>query len=341
MLIQVTFFQRKPRPFGNYSIESLFKDVRARLATKIESTVQIAPFISNGLLRRVIIAMFAFLRRGAINHVTGDINFVTLALPPRRTILTILDCGDIERLKGFRGWLKRSLWFTWPAVYARNITTISNSSKNDILRLTRCDPKKIHVIPVAISPRFKPCQRDFYEAYPVILQIGTAYNKNIDRLVLALEGIPCKLIVVGKLTECQASAIEKAGIDCLNHARLSDEDVVVAYESCDMLCFASLAEGFGMPILEAQTVGRPVLTSNCSSMPEVAGSGACFVDPLNVSSIRSGLLKIINDRDYRKYLVEEGAKNIERFDAQMIADKYLDLYRSIHASLEKPIRLFL
>jgi glycosyltransferase involved in cell wall biosynthesis len=97
----------------------------------------------------------------------------------------------------------------------------------------------------------------------------------------------------------------------------------------DIIALASSYEGFGMPILEGQAVGRPVITSNILSMPEVAGNAACLVDPYDPSSIRQGILKIIQDAAYRDELVRKGFANVKRFDPQVIALQYLDLYKKV------------
>jgi glycosyltransferase involved in cell wall biosynthesis len=84
-----------------------------------------------------------------------------------------------------------------------------------------------------------------------------------------------------------------------------------------------------MPILEAQTVGRPVVTSNISSMPEVAGSAACLVDPYSVESIRAGVLRVIEDAEYRANLISAGFENTQRFKAETVARAYAELYAEL------------
>lgn len=96
-----------------------------------------------------------------------------------------------------------------------------------------------------------------------------------------------------------------------------------------MVAFASTFEGFGMPIIEANITGRVVVTSNTSSMPEVAANAAEFVNPLDVEDIRRGFLKVINEDAYREQLIENGFTNAKRFNKQTIANQYFNLYRTI------------
>ncbi|HYC29383.1 MAG TPA: glycosyltransferase, partial [Chitinophagaceae bacterium] len=110
---------------------------------------------------------------------------------------------------------------------------------------------------------------------------------------------------------------------------LSDEEMVQAYVQADIIAFASTYEGFGMPILEGQATGRPVITSNISSMPEVAGNAACLVDPFDVTAIRAAFDKVITDDAYREKLIMDGLENVKRFSPQLIADKYLQLYKQM------------
>jgi glycosyltransferase involved in cell wall biosynthesis len=110
---------------------------------------------------------------------------------------------------------------------------------------------------------------------------------------------------------------------------LSFEELIQKYRQADVLMLCSTLEGFGMPIIEAQAIGRAVITSNCSSMPEVAGDGALLVDPLSVKSMREGLRKLISDSDLREKLIQKGFENVKRFDPKNISDKYFDLYQSL------------
>jgi glycosyltransferase involved in cell wall biosynthesis len=101
------------------------------------------------------------------------------------------------------------------------------------------------------------------------------------------------------------------------------------YRNADIVAFCSTYEGFGLPIIEAQAMRTPVVVSNLSPMNAVAGAGAAFVDPYEVASIRAGILKIIDDAEYRDDVVRTGTNNSKRFDSADIALQYADIYRQI------------
>jgi glycosyltransferase involved in cell wall biosynthesis len=107
-----------------------------------------------------------------------------------------------------------------------------------------------------------------------------------------------------------------------------------AYENCDILTFVSVYEGFGMPIIEANTIGRVVLTGNIAAMPEVANDAALMVNPLDIEAIRKGILKLINDKNYRNQLIENGFENAKRFDVKVVTGQYYSLYKEVYSNFE-------
>jgi glycosyltransferase involved in cell wall biosynthesis len=327
--MQVTFFHRKKRANANFSIEFIFDEVRKRLAGQVEARVHVAPCFSNGLLRRLAIAIDARRHQGAVNHVTGDINFAGILLDPRRTVLTSHDCSYLQRTKGIRHRLLKFFWVDLPVKRARFVTTVSEAAKKDLLTHTRCDPKKVLVIHNPIADDFVSRPKEFNHVHPRILQIGTATNKNVPRLIDALQGIPCTLVIVGTLDKQLSSVLQQRQIQYENYANLSRAEIMQQYELADLVAFVSTIEGFGLPIVESHAVGRPVVTSNVSSMPEVAGDAACLVDPYDVSSIRAGVARVISDEAYRTELISKGYQNAKRFHADTIAQQYLEVYRQI------------
>jgi glycosyltransferase involved in cell wall biosynthesis len=334
--VQVTYFHRKPRPNANFSIESVFESVRRELTGRINARVCVAPFCSNGLLRRLLIGWHARRNQGELNHVTGDTNFTALALDGKRTILTNHDCGYVARTTGLRRWVLLRLWLKFPVKHVAAVTTVSDQIKEEIIRYAGCPPEKIHVIPNAVPHAFKPVFKPFNAECPRILHVGTAPNKNLPRLIDAVAGLGCTLVIVGKINDDVRHQLKEACVEYENHVNLSELEMVRQYEQCDLAAFASTYEGFGMPILEAQAAGRPVLTSDRRPMSAVAGEGACLVDPMNAKSIRAGIDRLVSDADFRNHLIERGFQNIQRFQPERIAQQYLALYEKVLAEANLP-----
>ena len=328
-MIKVTHYQRK-QALGAFSLERVFVDVRKVMPNDIKVKVHISTFMSKGLWRRLYNIIEVLFKQADINHITGDVHFLTYLLQRRRTVLTILDCVTLHQLKGFKKVLIRLFWYVLPVRFSTVITVISTATKQELLTFINCNPDKIKVIYCPVSDCFLPDERPFNEVYPRILQIGVTNNKNIERVAEALAGIHCRWIIIGRLSAQQVAVIESYGLDYENHFNLCDESIHAQYKQSDMLVFASTYEGFGLPIIEANAVGRPVVTSTLFSMPEVAGEAACFVNPYDVVSIRAGILRIITQGDYRNRLVQTGFENIERFRPIVIAEQYAQLYRQLY-----------
>ena len=164
---------------------------------------------------------------------------------------------------------------------------------------------------------------------PLILQIGGAPNKNLTGLINAIKDIPCKLLIIGKIAPENVQLLKNHQIAYENRIGISQSEVVECYEHCDLLFFASTFEGFGMPILEAQAVGRPVITSNILSMPEVGGDAALYVNPLDNQEIKDKISDIIANPQLRQSLIIKGFENVKRFDEDTIAQQYESLYKLV------------
>lgn len=326
--VRVVQFMRHPRP-NMFSIERLYGDIREAMPPDCYVSVWTCHNPSKGLWPRVQDMISARKNQGDVNHVTGDVHYLTCLLDPRRAVLTIHDLVSLHRLRGAKRLLLWFFWYWLPVRRSRVVVVISESTRQMLLASVPCDPAKIRVIHNSVSDEFVAIPHVFNSKYPRILHIGTKSNKNLERTAEALVGMPCRLVIVGPLSPSQITTLEKFAIDYENHVGLSRAALLKQYAECDMLVFVSIYEGFGLPIIEANAVGRPVVTSNLLSMPEIADKAACLVDPFNVSDIREGVRKVLHDRAYRDRLVEAGYVNAKRFRADLIATRYAALYREI------------
>jgi glycosyltransferase involved in cell wall biosynthesis len=326
------------RPVGaQVSIERLFRSIRAALPAGVEARSAICPWPSKGLMPRLRNLLHA--RRVArqertegegavVHHVTGDVHYLALGLPRCGLVLTIHDCAPLHRLRGVRREVLRRCWYVWPVLRARVVTVISESTAADLRRwVPRRAWGNIRVVPNAVDPGFVAAPRVWVEGKPVFLQVGTGWNKNLERVVEALEGIPCELRVIGPLEPARLAALRGRGVEVTALGTLSDEEVCEAYRDCDAVIFVSEFEGFGMPVIEAQATGRPLITSDCEPMRSVAGEGALFADPFDVSSIREAVRRAIADAELREHLVEEGFRNVARYRPEAVAAAYVAAYR--------------
>lgn len=330
--MRITYYHRHPQD-GNFSIERVFKEVRKALPQQINYKVTMSRYPSKGFLPRAYNILEAAFRQGHVNHITGDVHFLTYLLH-KKTVLTIHDCATLERLHGIRKKLFFLLWYWLPEKRSKIITVISSSTKRELLRYINCNPEKIRVIPDCISEDFKPTPYTFNTRKPRILQVGTGKNKNILLLAEALKGSNCHLRIIGKLSEKQIETLKIFHIEYSSVANISDREIVKEYQKCDMLVFVSTYEGFGLPILEAQATGRPVVTSNLSSMPEVAGDGALLVDPHDVASVSDGIKEVVSSAFTRERLIADGLENVKRFAPDIIAGQYLRLYEQLTGKLK-------
>jgi len=215
---------------------------------------------------------------------------------------------------------------------------ISTSSKKEIMDKLNIPSEKITVIWESVGRKFKKLpsnsdllsrtQRNLDLPDKFILYIGSDVpRKNLERVAKGFKKImydvPHSLVLVGKSVKRLHKRLAKEEkIQWKGY--VSEDELVALYNLADLFVFPSLYEGFGLPILEAQACGTPVLTSDVTSCPEVAGDSAHLVDPYSIEDIKNGILKIIQSEDYKKELIEKGLKNIRRFSWHKTVDKILN-----------------
>lgn len=326
--LNIRFFYRKRGL--NYSIEGVFDTIYEQLKQKNEVDRKHVNYYKANTSDIIRNLLFCFRNRGkGINHITGDIHYVALTLPSSRTILTVHDMVTVHNNKGLKRFFIWFLWFYLPCKWVRQITCISEATKEDLIKIAKCNPRKITVIPNPIKKDFHYLEKSFNNKKPIILHIGTRNNKNLERVIVALNEISCHLRIVGKLSKQQELLLIKNEIEYSNIQDLNDWQITQEYINCDIVSFPSVFEGFGMPIIEAQATGRIVLTSNIEPMSSIADNAAVLVNPYDIMSIRKGFEMIITDAEKRSKIIELGLVNVKKYTVENIATQYLNAYQSL------------
>jgi alpha-1,3-rhamnosyl/mannosyltransferase len=252
-----------------------------------------------------------------------------------------------QNLKSLKSWL-----FAKSVHRADHLITISEHSKLDLIEHFGIAPEKISVTPLGVDPVY--FERISTEAREVVLEkynlrpgfflfIGTLQpRKNLARVLEAFEALPAAvrkehpLIIVGRDGWANEQLLPKLNnLEIRGEGRwlsyLPQSDVLALLQSAGALVFASLYEGFGLPVIEAFAAQCPVIASNTTSLPEVTADAAWAVDPTNVDSIRSAMLDVLRDNDLRTIRIERGLVRARHYTWQECATQTLDVYRKVLA----------
>lgn len=324
--MKIVLIYRQPRP-GAFSIENLFHTIAATLRAQGEIVIEyeMGP-------RSHLLADIRALRklRADVYHITGDIHYAALLLPKEKAVLTIHDIGlYLFALRGWRRWLYKWLWLVLPARRVARVTAVSEATRQQLIDYLGMAEGRINVIDNCYASIFKQVGKRFDDRCPRILQVGTKSYKNVPRLIEALDGLPCHLVLVGALDDEILAALNRTAVSYENLVSLSQDDLLKQYQQADLVAFVSIGEGFGVPIIEAQAMGKPLITSNVEPMSSVAGDGACRVDPLSVPSIREGITKLLQEESYRQAVAAAGLRNAARYSPETISAEYGQLYREV------------
>jgi glycosyltransferase involved in cell wall biosynthesis len=331
--MRVNIFIRNPYKLGNFSVEIFYKELIDELENKIDIKLIRVPFKNKGIIPRLLNILFCAVNQVEINHIVGDISYCSFLMHKKRLVLTILDCVSLHRHKGIKKYLLKFFLFKFPILKSSKVIVISDANKNDLTHFINLKKVEHKVIPVTVSKTFfnlKTKLNSTKKFNKNFLIIGTAPNKNIERIAVALGGIECKLSIIGKLNSRQKKQLisSKINFNEIDYP-LTENQIINEYKKSNLLIFCSELEGFGMPIIEANLMGVNILTSNISSMPYVASDSAVYVDPFAVQSIKEGIIRILDNGELRDQLIQKGFKNSNRFLINQIADKHLTLYKSL------------
>ena len=228
---------------------------------------------------------------------------------------------------------------------ADHIIAISEQSKHDIMDYFGIDQKKISVIYQSVNPIFfeendqakiEKTRKKYQLPSKFILSVGTIEaRKNLKLVLQALNEmeLDCPLVVVGKPTKYMDTIkplIHKLGDRLILLHQVKDDDLNQMYRMARLMIYASVFEGFGLPIAEAQAAGCPVITSKVSSMPEAGGKAAHYISPNSISDISKGIKKIVDDDSYRVELIEKGFENSKRFSPDNYAEQLMTIYQKVY-----------
>lgn len=279
------------------------------------------------------------IRVGLTAHRTSDVffstnSYLTAWFTRKPTALNVFDmiawdapesaqkrAARIERLT-----LRRALR------RAEHVFCNSESTRSDLLQRYSWVSARTSVVPLAADEQFgreipettiDEVLRRLELDQPFVLATGTIEpRKNLARLIDAFAALPGEvrrthlLALAGPRGWADEQILERAGEDRERVrvlGRVSDTDLVALYRSCAAFCYPSLYEGFGLPVVEAMRAGAPVITSNVSSLPEVAGEAAEYVDPASVTEISTALAHVLTDAPRRDELRRRGRERAKTY----------------------------
>ena len=323
---KIIFIQRN-RAAG-FSIDKVFRPIIDNIEDKLEISV---PSRGAGIkdIFKNLWFVFKNRRKGVIYHITGDIHYCLLSLIGARTVLTVHDTVtlDFNTTKNIKYYVKKFLWFTLPLKIADKVVCISEETKRQLGKYT--NRKDLIVIDDSVDRSIRTTSRNPIPDKFNVLIIGTKKNKNIERVLEALSVFNCCVTIIGRLTDDQQKLISNLGINLTNKFNLTDEELRQEYYKTDLVMFVSLFEGFGMPVLEANKAGRPIICSTIPVLKEVGKNSALYVDPYDVKAIENGINKLISNPELQNELIKNGIANAKEHDISNIMRQWNNLYMSL------------
>lgn len=312
------------------------------LSYPIQSTLSILgnkPFLGSKKLEKEIDLFFA-----------PDHHIPKLKHTP--VVATIMDAYPLihpELVSQKLRWFK-NMAFKRASKWADHIITISEYSKQDIVRYFEILPEKISVVPLGVNKAyFQPVlevnkervRQKFGLKEDFFIFVGTIQpRKNLPRLIEAYESLPKEirqkhaLVIIGQYGWGEERLIEK--LNATDHTstirrleKVTDDELYALLQSALAMVYPSLYEGFGLPILEGFASKIPVITSSTTSIPEVAGDAAYYVNPLDSVDIAAKMLHLAQDQTLRQEMIQKGWQRVQSFSWEKSAQEHLKIFNKI------------
>lgn len=227
---------------------------------------------------------------------------------------------------------------------ADKVIAISRQTKNDLVDYLSLNPGKIEVIYQAINSIYfeatppeelKQTQSQLKIPGRFMLTVGTIEaRKNLESILKAMQldddGLP--LVVVGKSTpylDSLQTQIQVLKDKLIFLHQVTDRELSHLYQLAELMLYPSVFEGFGLPVVEAQACGCPVITSKAGALPETGGDGAHYVEAQNADEINQGIQEIVQNKAYRDELIRKGLQNAQRFTPQNYAQQLMQFYTQL------------
>jgi glycosyltransferase involved in cell wall biosynthesis len=294
-----------------------------------------------------------------VEAITGPLDVFyspDFVLPPTRratrTLLTVHDLSFLHCPEAFVPALRRYLERVVPRSIARADVVLADSAhtRSDLVSLLGVPPENVQVLYSGVSPCFRPGPepgeierlqaRYGLGERPYVLSVGTLQpRKNYVRLIRAFASLRPEILAPetklalaggrGWLYGDILAEAERHGDRVRILGFVDERDLPALYRHAALFAFPSLYEGFGLPVLEAMACGVPVVCSNASSLPEVAGGAALLVDPLDAGGLSEAMARVLEDADLRRQMIARGVAQAARFTWERAACQLLDVFSSL------------
>ncbi len=330
-----TLLITRKKTSGFHSIERLIVSLsKGLLRKKIKNEVINLPRANNGFRNKLLNIIYVIKinkNKNEILHFFGDCLYAASFAPLKaKIIITFHDLNFFECENKIKKFFLFVFSIYLPSIRANKIHCISSKTAMDLFRILPSTEKKISVIPNIFTHVKENNKKNNISNIHNFLFLGSKPNKNLKRTILALNSV-----AKYKKINLTLVAIRNKYVDnCLKYAKfsfevlsdISDKKLCEVYNNTHFLLFPSLSEGFGLPILEAQSLGIPLITSNLAPMSSVCGLPEICVNPLSIEDIKKKILEIMESPELIQKSIRHGLLNYRTYSEEEIIPRFRNLY---------------